>query len=47
VNTRVISGDGHRATQRIYFFNQMTLANTANCWVTRHLTKGFDVLSQQ
>jgi hypothetical protein len=47
VNTRVISGNGHCTAQSIYFFDQMTFANPANCWITRHLTKRFDVLSQQ
>jgi hypothetical protein len=37
----------HGATKRINLFYQMALANTANGWITGHLTKRFDVVRQQ
>src|SRR5690625_8022561 len=43
----MIRGQSHGATQCINFFDQVTLANTANGGVARHLPQRVEVMGQQ
>jgi hypothetical protein len=38
LNPRLIDCAPHLATERIYLFDQVSLANTANRWITGHLS---------
>ena len=47
MNPGLVRRDGHGATERINLSDQVTLANTADGWITGHLTQGLDILGNQ
>ena len=47
LNTRLVCGQSHGATQSIQLFHQMAFAYTANTGVARHLSQSLDVVRKQ
>ncbi|MNC25052.1 hypothetical protein D3C75_731280 [compost metagenome] len=43
----MVDSFGHQTTECVHFFNQMSLANTADCRVTRHLSQSVDIVCQK